>query len=385
MINIFDQIYDRKKVNGIKWGRNPYGHPDYIPMGIADMDLATPDFVIEAIQKRLEHPILGYFKPDQRFYDAIQGWQKKTYGIDGPYREEVICQTSVLGGVASALKTLTCTGEAVMVHAPGYFNFAQIIMGLGRQIVTSRLLWTGDQYAVDYEDMEQKAVDHQVKAFLLCSPHNPAGRVWSREELEKIAAVCERHKIPVIADEIWADLVFSHTHIPFYTVSPWAADHTIAMYAPTKTFNMAGITIAYGVVKNPELRERFQGHCKSSHYNLPNVLSVEAMTAAYESGTEWKDRLCGYLKGNTEMAAAFFHRNYPELIVPEPQGTYLLWLDFTRMNIGSDQLLERFGKAGLYFNDGRSCINYGDGCLRMNAAMPRERLKQVLRRFKETL
>ena len=385
MTEQFDQIYDRRGYNCIKWSRNPYDHPDFIPMGIADMDIATPDFVIDGIRKRLDHPMLGYFRPDERFFQAILGWQKEQYGTADLSREDVAVQTSVLGGVASAVRAFTEPGDGVLVQAPGYFNFAQVIKGLGRRLVTTRLVWDGEMYRVDLEQMERQAVENHVKAFLLCSPHNPTGRVWSREELEAMAGICRRHGIPVIADEIWADLVFDKAHIPFHSVSEWAAHNTISLYAPTKTFNMAGITIAYSVVKNPELRERFERECQSSHYNLPNLLSAAALTAAYESGAEWKEKLCAYLKNNTELAAEFFHQNYPGVIVPAPQGTYLLWLDFRPMGLGSDELLERFGKSGLYFNDGRTCIDYGDGCLRMNAAMPRPRLLEVFRRIGEVL
>ena len=194
MTEQFDQIYDRRGYNCIKWSRNPYDHPDFIPMGIADMDIATPDFVIDGIRKRLDHPMLGYFRPDERFFQAILGWQKEQYGTADLSREDVAVQTSVLGGVASAVKAFTEPGDGVLVQAPGYFNFAQVINGLGRRLVTTRLVWDGEMYRVDLEQMERQAVENHVKAFLLCSPHNPTGRVWSRKSLKpwpESAAVME--------------------------------------------------------------------------------------------------------------------------------------------------------------------------------------------------
>ena len=385
MSSRFDQIHDRKPFNSIKWGRNPYDHPDFIPMGIADMDIPAPDFVLEAVKARLEHPFLGYFIPDDSFYTAILKWRQENFGEEDLKREDIVFQSSVLGGVASGIRMLTEPGDAILVQTPGYFNFARVAGGLGRRIISNPLTWDGERYVPDMEDFERKITDNHVKLYLHCSPHNPTGRVWSREELTALAEICERHGTAVISDEIWSDLVLSGSHIPFRTISGWAAEHTISLYSPTKTFNIAGISIAYAVIKNSVLREQFARECESTHYNEPNLLSVEALTAAYENGREWKQELCAYLRENTVRAASFFKENYPDLLVPAPQGTYLLWLNFRQMGIETGDLLEQFGKAGLYFNDGRTCIADGEFCLRMNAAMPRPQLERVLERFKKAL
>lgn len=381
----FDTVYDRKPFNSIKWRKNPYGCSDFIPMGIADMDIPTPDFVLEAMRKRLEHPFLGYFNPDDSLYTAILNWRRVNFGETELTREEIICQNSVLGGVAAGIQLLTEPGDAILVQTPGYSNFAQVAGGLERKMVFNPLVWDGEQYMLDLEDFEKKITDCHVKLYLHCSPHNPTGRVWSREELTALAKICERHGIPVISDEIWSDLVLEGSHIPFRTVTDWAGEHTISMYGPSKTFNIAGISIAYAIVKNSSLRERFRKVGDNTHYNTPNLLSVEALTAAYENGRQWKQELCEYLKANTRRAAGFFREQYPDILVPDPQGTYLLWLDFQRMGLGAGELLERFGKEGLYFNDGRSCIAGGEYCLRMNAAMPRPQLEEVLERFSKVL
>lgn len=379
----FDKIYDRRGTGCIKWSRNPYNHPDMIPLGIADMDLATPDFVIEGMTERLKHPILGYFRPSERFFNSIINWHKNQFGVEGLKAEEIVYQHSVLGGLATALDIFSQPGDSVILQTPAYFNFAQILKAHQRNVVTNTLKWENGMYHLDLEDFEKKIVENQVKAAIICSPHNPTGRVWTREELEGVVEICYKHQVKIIADEIWSDLVLDGTHTPLHTVSEKAKEITVSLYSPTKTFNMAGLVIGYAIIFNEEIRQAFQEQSDLSHYNNCNLLSMEALIAAYDNGAEWKEALCSYLAENTRLVREFVAEKLPQIQIGPVQGTYLVWLNFSETDLNSDQIMEMSGTEGIYFNDGRTCVADGDKCLRMNAAIPRPMLVKALERMEK--
>lgn len=376
----FDTIYNRRETGCIKWSRNPYSHPDPIPMGIADMEFAVPDFVLEAMKNRMNHPIFGYFRPEQRFWEAIVYWQKQRFGVEVS-EECLLYQSSVLGGIATAVELLSKEGDAVIVQTPAYTNFGTILGEHNRKLIANPLRWDGKGYCLDLEDFERKIIENRVKLFLFCSPHNPTGRVWTEEELKALDTICQRHGVKVIADEIWSDLILEGKHIPMHTVSEKAGENTISLYSPTKSFNIAGLGISYAVIFNEEVRDSFKSYGEKTHYNNSNQLSMEALIAAYNHGSDWLKELCIYLGNNIEELHSFFSEKLPGVVVSPMQGTYLVWLDFSNTDLSSDQLMELSGREGLYFNDGRGCVANGDRCLRMNAAMPLPRLKEALTRM----
>lgn len=235
--------------------------------------------------------MFGYFKPDERFYSSIIRWHRERYGVGDLKEANISYQHSVLGALSSAVEAFTVKGEGVLVQTPGYAKFREIIEMRGRRVVKNPLIWDGATYRLDFEDMERKIVEEKIRLAVFCSPHNPTGRVWTREELETYAEICLRHGVLMVSDEIWADFSRGEGHIPLHSVSEEAKNRTISFYSPTKTFNLAGLVISYGVVCDAELMRRFQAQSNLSHYNNCNALSMEASIATYSQGGEWVDAL----------------------------------------------------------------------------------------------
>ncbi len=382
----FNQICDRKGTGCIKWDAYPMktSHPDPLPMWIADMDIATPDFVVNAMKKRLEHPVFGYFQPDERFYSTIIRWHRERYGVEGLTAAQISYQNSVLGALSTAVEILTEKGEGVLVQTPGYAKFREIIELRGRRVVENPLIWDGETYRLDFEDMERKIRQENIRAAVFCSPHNPTGRVWTREELERFSQICLSLGVTVVADEIWADFSRKGNHIPMHSVSEGARNNTISFYSPTKTFNLAGLVVSYGVIWNEELRKRFQTESNLSHYNNCNALSMEASIAAYGEGGDWVDQLNRHIGKNTEYVSRYVKEQMPGVKTWEAEGTYLMWLDFSGLGLTADEVVSRCNdRAGVLLNDGRTCIDNGGCCMRMNVAAPEAYVREGMKRLKE--
>ena len=382
----FNQICDRKGTGCIKWDAYPMktSHPDPLPMWIADMDIATPEFVVKAMKKRLEHPVFGYFQPDERFYSTIIRWHREQYGVEGLTAAQISYQNSVLGALSTAVEILTEKGEGVLVQTPGYAKFREIIELRGRRVVENPLIWDGETYRLDFEDMERKIRQENIRAAVFCSPHNPTGRVWTREELERFSQICLSLGVTVVADEIWADFSRKGNHIPMHSVSEGARNNTISFYSPTKTFNLAGLVVSYGVIWNEEQRKRFQTESNLSHYNNCNALSMEASIAAYGEGGEWVDQLNRHIGKNTEYVSRYVKEQMPGVKTWEAEGTYLMWLDFSGLGLTADEVVSRCNdRAGVLLNDGRTCIDNGDCCMRMNVAAPEAYVREGMKRLKE--
>lgn len=359
---------------------------DRIPMWIADMNFPTCPAIPQAIIHRAQHPAYGYFDPSPAYFDAIIRWQEDRHGITGLKPEHIGYENGVLGGVATALGVFCSKGDTVLVHSPTYVGFTGVLTNNGYRIVHSPLKKDdGGVWRMDFEDMEKKIVENKVHAAIFCSPHNPTGRVWERWEIEKAMEVYARHDVYVISDEIWSDLILTgHTHIPTQSVSDWAHEHVAAMYAPSKTFNLAGLIGSYHIVYNQWIRERMDKEASLGHYNSMNVLSMHALVAAYgEEGRQWCGELCETLTGNVDYAYRYIQEHFHGVEVSKPQGTYMLYLDCTGWLNEHDMTMDELQKAGVavgvIWQDGRPF--QVPNTIRMNLALPLSRVKEAFDRL----
>lgn len=360
---------------------------DIIPMWVADMSFATAPSVTRALHERVDHPCFGYFYPSPAYYDAIVRWHELRNGVTGMRPEHIAYENGVLGGVTSALSVLCSRGDSVLVHAPTYVGFTKTLRNAGYDLVSSALI-RDDQgvWRMDYDDMERKIIDYRIHTTIFCSPHNPTGRVWERWEIERAMELFRAHDVYVIADEIWSDILLDgHVHTPTQSVSEDARNRTIALYAPSKTFNLAGLIGSYRVVYNAWLRDRLDKEESLSHYNSQNVLSMHGLIGAYcEEGMAWTDELNVVLSENASIACEFFGR-IPGVGFSRPQGTYMLFLDcaeWCEQNGVTIDDLQRSGvRVGVLWQDGRAFG--GEATIRLNLALPTERLREALGRLEE--
>lgn len=359
---------------------------DIIPMWVADMNFATVPTIPEAIIERAKHPLYGYFHPRQEYYDSIIEWQKKRNGVTGLTEECIGYENGVLGGVISALTAFAAPGDAVLLHSPTYIGFTGSITNNGFKIVHSPL--KRDEHGIwrmDYEDMDAKIKANKIHVAVFCSPHNPCGRVWERWEIEKAMEVYQKNDCIVISDEIWSDIILNgYHHIPTQSVSEDARNRTIALYAPSKTFNLAGLVGSYHIIYNSYLRDRVRAKAGKSHYNSMNVLSMYALIGAYKpEGQEWVDELCQVLTGNISYACDYIEEHFEGVQVSQPQGTYMLFLDCSEWCKTHGKRIGELEKAGwdvgVAWQDGR--MFHGPCAIRMNLALPFERVKEAFERL----
>lgn len=361
---------------------------DLIPMWVADMNFPTVPTICEAITARAQHPAFGYFAPRQEYYESIIRWQEVRNGVTGLERKHIGYQNGVLGGVLSALAVLCSAGDNVLVHAPTYVGFLDEVGMSGYNLIGSELKKDPEGiWRMDYEDMEAKIRRHHIHTCIFCSPHNPTGRVWTREELERAYEIFRRNNVYVISDEIWSDLTLEgYRHIPLQSVSEDARQRTIAFYAPSKTFNLAGLVGSYHIIYSDYLRDRVKRQSSLSVYNAMNVLSMHALIGAYgPEGMAWVDELRQVLTGNVTFAVDFIREHFHGVEVARPQGTYMLLLDCGQWlkDHGQrlDQLLQAGIEVGVLWQDGRQ-FNRPDS-IRMNLALPFDRVEEAFRRLRE--
>ena len=359
---------------------------DVIPMWVADMNFPTVPTVPAALIERANHMAYGYFDPTDAYFDAIIRWQTRRNGVTGLTRENIGYENGVLGGVVSALNVFCSKGDNVLVHAPTYIGFTRSLVNNGYHIVHSPLAKDdGGVWRMDLADMEKKIVDNNIHAAILCSPHNPCGRVWERWELEQAMALYEKYDVKVVSDEIWSDIILSgHRHIPTQSVSEDAKNRTVALYAPSKTFNLAGLVGSYHIIYNRYLRQRMEKESSLSHYNEMNVLSMHALIAAYQpEGYAWTDELCQTLTGNVDAACDYIQAHFDGVAVSRPQGTYMLFVDCTKWceihGKTIDQVLKAGWDVGVAWQDGRPF--HGPCHIRMNLALPLSRVREALGRL----
>lgn len=359
---------------------------DRIPMWVADMNFPTAPTVVEAMMERVQHPAYGYFDPSEEYYASIIRWQEKRNGVTGLEPEHIGYENGVLGGVISALNVMCSKGDNVLLHSPTYIGFTMSLENNGYHIVHSPLVKDENGvWRMDFEDMEKKIVKNRIHAAVFCSPHNPCGRVWERWEIEKAMELYKKYDVFVISDEIWSDLILEgHKHIPTQSVSEDARNRTVAMYAPSKTFNLAGLVGSYHIIYNTWLRERVLKESSLSHYNAMNVLSMHALVGAYKpEGYEWLDELRQVLTGNVEFACRYIQDHFEGIEVSKPEGTYMLFLDCTKWCEKHGKTIEELQRAGVevgvIWQDGRPF--HGPCHIRMNLALPFSRVQEAFERL----
>ena len=359
---------------------------DRIPMWVADMNFPTVPTVVEAMMERVQHPAYGYFDPSEEYYASIIRWQEKRNGVTGLKPEHIGYENGVLGGVISALNVMCSKGDNVLLHSPTYIGFTMSLENNGYHIVHSPLVKDENGvWRMDFEDMEKKIVKNHIHAAVFCSPHNPCGRVWERWEIEKAMELYKKYDVFVISDEIWSDLILEgHKHIPTQSVSEDARNRTVAMYAPSKTFNLAGLVGSYHIIYNGWLRERVLKESSLSHYNAMNVLSMHALVGAYKpEGYEWLDELRQVLTGNVEFACRYIQDHFDGIEVSKPEGTYMLFLDCTKWCEKHGKTIDELQRAGVevgvIWQDGRPF--HGPCHIRMNLALPFSRVKEAFERL----
>ena len=369
----FDEIIDRRSTDSIKYDfAAARGYPaGILPFWVADMDFRAPAPVLDALRARSAHGIFGYTQPRDGYFDVLQDWFHTRHAWDVA-RSDLVITPGVVFAIAVAIRAYTAPNDAVLIQQPVYYPFANIIRDNGRRLIDSTLRLDRGRYHIDFADFEQKIIENNVKLFILCSPHNPVGRVWTRAELKQIAAVCLRHGVIVVADEIHEEFVRpgSH-HIPFPSLSEEIAARTVTCTSPSKTFNLAGLQISNIFIRNEKLRSRFKAELAKIGYDEPNTLGLTAARAAYEHGAPWLTELLSYIEENHARTKAFLAQHLPQVGIIEPEGTYLLWLDFRACAL-SDEALNRkiIHEANLWLDDGPIFGAGGSGFQRINIACP---------------
>ena len=359
---------------------------DLIPMWIADMNFPTVPTIPQAMIERAKHPCFGYFAPRFEYYDAIIDWHRRRNGVEGLKNEHIGHSNGVLGGVLAALNVLCSRGDHVLLHSPTYIGFTFSMKDNGYNIVHSPLVPDENNILrMDFEDMERKIVENKIHAAVLCSPHNPSGRVWERWELEKAMALFQKHDVFVISDEIWSDLIMEgYKHIPTQSISEDAKMRTVAMYAPSKTFNLAGLVGSYSVIYNTWLKDRVDKAIDMAHTNGMNTLSMYALMGGYsEEGHQWVDELNQVIGGNIDFACDYIEKHFQGVSVRKPQGTYMLFVDCTdwcaKHGKGMDEVLKMCHDVGVAVQDGRAF--HGPCHIRMNLALPLSRVQEAFDRL----
>lgn len=393
----FTTIIDRHgkdaiAIDGV--GRKP-GRPmlpdegfDVIPMWVADMNFPTVPTIQEAIIKRATHPAFGYFAPTEEYYQCIIHWQKSRNGVMDLSEEHIGYENGVLGGVVSALTAYATPGDAVLVHSPTYIGFTHCLNNNGFRIVHSPLVKDEDGiWRMDFTDMEEKIKQNHIHVAIFCSPHNPCGRVWQLDEIQKAMEIYERNDVIVISDEIWSDIILEgHKHIPTQSVNAWAHEHVVALYAPSKTFNLAGLIGAYHIIYNQTLRDRINSKASKSHYNSMNVLSMHALIGAYQpEGYVWLDELREVITGNVNYAVEYIRKHFRGVELMKPEGTYMLFIDCEKWCKQHGKTIEEVEKAGyrvgVAWQDGR--MFHGPYSIRMNLALPLARVQEAFERLNQ--
>lgn len=392
----FTSIIDRRGKDAIAidnmgkrdWGNEPDAPKegfDFIPMWVADMNFATSPSIIEAIRNRLDHPLFGYYAPREEYFDSIIRWHKSQFGETELSKEYIGYENGVHGCVTSAVQVLTKPGDKVLLHSPTYVGFSADVETIGRKSVYSELKKDENGiYRMDYEDMEAKIRENNIHTVIFCSPHNPAGRVWERWELQKAMDVFERNECFVISDEIWADITYGTKHIPTTMVNEWSKQHTVSVYAISKTFNLAAFSASYHIIYSKYLRDRISDYGSNTHYNEQNVLSMYALIGAYsEAGEEWKNELLDVLEKNCRYACDYITEHFDGVEVTMPEGTYMIFLDLTKYCEKSGRSLDEIIKAGYDVGIGwQSGVPFNGPChIRMNLASPFSRIQEAFERL----
>ena len=383
----FDKIIDRKGTGALKYDalKERYGRDDLLPLWVADLDFETPDFITDAIRKRLDHSLFGYTITPAELWDTIAKWIYEHH--EWKVRTEWLTFIpGVMKGVGAVINTFVKEDEKVIILPPVYHPFRLTPLGNEREVVYSPLKRVGDSYEIDFDNLARVA-DDKCRLLILSNPHNPAGITWNRETLTRLADFCHERNIIVISDEIHSDLaLFGNRHIPFATVSDKAAEISITFGAPSKTFNTAGIVNSYAIVPNDTLRRRFFKWLDANELSEPHLFAPIAIIAAFTKGEEWRRQLISYIEGNILFLEDYLSRNIPQIKPIRPQATFLVWLDCSGLGLDHERLVDLFvNKAHLALNDGEMFGLGGEGFMRLNTGTPRAILAKALEQLKEAV
>ncbi len=384
----FDEIIDRKGTSCVKYDglKNAYqGKENLIPLWVADMDFATPDFIVEALKKRCEHPVFGYTFDDDEYYESIQTWLDYKYHWKTE-REWISYIPGIVKGIGLAVQCFTQPGDKVIIQPPVYHPFRLVPTRMGREVVYNPLKLEDGVYKMDFEQLES-LIDKDCKMLILSNPHNPGGVVWEKEALVKLAQICSAHGILVISDEIHAEMTYPQfRHHPFATVSEEAAACSVTFMAPSKTFNIAGIVSSYALVPDNRIRERFYSFLEAGELNAGTIFAFTATKAAYTYGAEWLQQMRSYVIENVNFVDEYLKKNIPQIKVYRPQASFLVWLDCRELKLTQPELVQLFeDKAGLALNDGTMFGKEGEGFMRLNIGCPRSILNQALESLKKAI
>ena len=377
----FDTIIDRRDSEAIKVNlKEEFGREDLIPLWVADMDFATPEPILKALRKKLEHPILGYPSTKSWFWKSIMDWIRYRHGWEVK-REWLDYVPGIVRGIGFAVDVFTSPGDKIIIQTPVYHPFRLVPEGIGREVVSNPLKETPDhRWEMDFDGLEALASDPAAKMMILCNPHNPTGTSWSPETLSRVAEICSRNGIIVISDEIHSDIVlFGHRHTPFAMASPEAASCSITFASPSKTFNMPGLCSSYAIVPDPAIRKRFFSYLEALEIDYPTVFATHGTRAAFEECRDWREEMLSYVEANVLYVEDFLKKNDLGIRFTRPEATYLVWLDCRRLGLDHEGLVDLFeDKAHLALNDGEMFGAGGEGHMRLNVATPRPVLERAM-------
>lgn len=380
----FDEEINRYYTNSLKYDfkKDKNKPEDVFPMWVADMDFKCCDEILNDLHQKVDEGIFGYSKNDESYFHAIRNWYLKNFNTELE-KEWLITTPGVVFALATAVKTFTGEGDYVLINNPVYYSFTEVVEDNRRKVISSDLVFKENHYEIDFYDFEDKIKQYKIKLFLLCSPHNPVGRVWSKKELDKIIYICKKYGVFIVSDEIHSDFIWRGTHTCILRYKEYQ-DHLILCTAPTKTFNLAGLQVSNILIPNADIRERFELELWNTGYSLINIMGLVACKSAYEKGQEWLNELKKYLLDNINYVDCFLKEKLPKIRLIYPEGTYLLWLDFKKLNLSDEEIKERMLKqAKLWLDNGRMFGNIGKGFQRLNIALPRKKLEWAMEQMEE--
>lgn len=384
----FDEIIDRKNTNSIKYDfAVERGKPeDILPLWVADMDFRVPPAVIEALVKSSEHGIFGYSDTKNEYFQTLYNWYASRFDFEIK-KDWMVKTPGVVYAISTAVRALTKEGDAIIIQQPVYYPFSESIQANNRKLINNSLVYENGSYRMDLEDFEKKIVENNVRLFILCSPHNPVGRVWTKEELIALGDICLKHDVIVVSDEIHADFVYQgHKHYVFSSLKPEYLNNSIICTAPSKTFNLAGLQVSNIFIANKDIKKAFIDEINRTGYSQLNTMGLIACQAAYEYGGEWLEELKEYLSENLSFIRSFLSEHLPQIKLVEPEGTYLVWLDCKNLGLSEQELEELIvNKAKLWLDGGTMFGKDGENFQRINIACPRPILKQAFKQLREAL
>ncbi|WP_050183023.1 MalY/PatB family protein [Domibacillus robiginosus] len=383
----FDEVIERRGTNAVKWDglKAVFGREDVLPMWVADMDFKAPDVVIDAIKQSADHGVYGYTAVPDSTREAIVNWMKHRHEW-AIKKEWLLFNHGVVPSIGAAVEALTEPGDAVIVQPPVYNPFFDMIERNGRTLVYNELLLQDGHYRMDFVDLENKMVEKQAKMMVLCSPHNPGGRVWTAEELAQTASLCEKHGVILVSDEIHSDLTRApHKHVPVSSLSASYADFTITLVAPSKTFNLAGLQASALIVPDKAIRTKLQTlFARQGQFTL-NQMGIAGMEAAYRYGHDWLEEVLDYIHENIQLVKEFTDEHIPALSVMKPEGSYLVWVDCRKLGLSDKELLDLFLEHGVALGNGAKYGPGGEGFMRINVACPRSAVAETMERMKRAV